>query len=159
MKRDVVAAVLSLLCFILCSCAAERYSDSLGSAELAKHITDEISGLEDYAEYADDDIEIFAGAYDSCVLYSKDADDQGEIGVIRAGSEADAKKLLDEVTAYLERTRSERRAFVENYLPAESVKLDSARARRLGSYVIYAILESERVSELFETAEEALRSQ
>ena len=159
MKRAVVVAALSLLCLILCSCAAERYSDSLGSAELAKHLTDEISGLEDYAEYADDDIELFAGAYDSCILYSKDADDQGEIGVIRAGSEQDAKKLLDEVNAYLERTRSERRAFVENYLPAESVKLNSARTRRFGSYVIYAILESERVSEIFEAAEEALRSQ
>ena len=158
MKRAVVVAALSLLCLILCSCAAERYSDSLGSAELAKHLTDEISGLEDYAEYADDDIELFAGAYDSCILYSKDADDQGEIGVIRVGSEQDAKKLLDEVNAYLERTRSERRAFVENYLPAESVKLNSARTRRFGSYVIYAILESERVSELFEAAEEALRS-
>jgi hypothetical protein len=159
MKRAVVVAALSLLCLILCSCAAERYSDSLGSAELAKHLTNGISGLEDYAEYAKDDIEIFADSYDSCILYSKDADDQGEIGVIRAGSEQDAKKLLDEVNAYLERTRSERRAFVENYMPAESVKLDSARARRFGSYVIYAILESERVSELFETAEEALRSQ
>ena len=159
MKRGVVVATLSLLCLILCSCAMERYSDSLGSAELAKHLTDEISGLEDYTEYADDDIEIFAAAYDSCILYSKDADDQGEIGVIRAGSEQDAKKLLDEVNAYLERTRSERRAFVENYLPAESVKLNSARARRFGSYVIYAILESERVSELFQAAEEALRSQ
>lgn len=159
MKRAVVVAALSLLCLILCSCAMERYSDSLGSAELAKHLTDEISGLEDYTEYADDDTELFTDAYDSCILYSKDADDQGEIGVIRAGSEQDAKKLLDEVNAYLERTRSERRAFVENYLPAESVKLDSARARRFGSYVIYAILESERVSELFEAAEEALRSQ
>ena len=159
MKRGVVVATLSLLCLILCSCAMERYSDSLGSAELAKHLTDEISGLEDYTEYADDDIELFEGASDSCILYSKDADDQGEIGVIRAGSEQDAKKLLDKVNAYLERTRSERRAFVENYLPAESVKLNSARARRFGSYVIYAILESERVSELFETAEEALRSQ
>lgn len=159
MRRTVVLLILSLTCLILCSCAAERYSDSLGSAELAKHLTDEISGLEDYAEYAEDDIELFAGASDSCVLCSKDADDQGEIGVIRAGSEQDAKKLLDEVNAYIERTRSERRAFVENYLPAESVKLDSARARRFGSYVIYAILENERVSELFETAEEALRSQ
>jgi hypothetical protein len=159
MKRGVVVAALSLLCLILCSCATERYSDSLGSAELAKHLTDEISGFEDYTEYADDDIELFAGASDSFVLYSKDADDQGEIGVIRAASEQDAKKLLDEVSAYLERTRSERRAFVENYLPAESVKLNSARARRFGSYVIYAILESERVSELFEIAEEALRSQ
>ena len=159
MKRGVVVATLSLLCLILCSCASERYSDSLGSAELAKHLTDEISGLEDYAEYAEDDIELFADSYDPCILYSKDADDQGEIGVIRAGSEQDAKKLLDEVNAYLERTRSERRAFVENYMPAESVKLNSARARRFGSYVIYAILESERVSELFEAAEEALRSQ
>ena len=159
MKRGVVVAALSLLCLILCSCAAERYSDSLGSAELAKHLTDEISGLEDYTEYADDDIELFTDAYDCCILYSKDADDQGEIGVIRAGSEADAKGLLDEVNAYLERTRSERRAFVENYMPAESVKLNSARARRFGSYVIYAILESERVSELFEAADKALRSQ
>ena len=159
MKRAVVVAALSLLCLILCSCAAERYSDSLGSVELAKHLTDEISGLEDYTEYDDDDIELFTNSYDSCILYSKDADDQGEIGVIRAGSEADAKKLLDEVNAYLERTRSERRAFVENYLPAESVKLNSARTRRFGTYVIYAILESERVSELFEAAEEALRSQ
>ncbi|MBQ2385614.1 MAG: hypothetical protein II292_05330, partial [Clostridia bacterium] len=78
MKRGVVVAALSLLCLILCSCTAERYSDSLGSAELAKHLTNEISGLEDYAEYAEDDIELFAGASDSCVLYSKDADDQGD---------------------------------------------------------------------------------
>ena len=156
MKR---VLILSLLCLLLCSCATRGYSDSLGTAELAKRLTDEISGLEDYAEYADDDIELFTDSYDSCILYSRDADDQGEIGVIRAGSEQDAKKLLDEVNAYLERTRSERRAFVENYLPAESVKLNSARARRFGSYVIYAILESERVSELFEAAEKALRSQ
>ena len=157
------ALILSLLCLLLCSCAMRSYSDSLNSSELAKQLTGEISGLEDYAEYSEDELEYLLGlsaqGCDLCVIYSKDTDDQGEIGIIRAPSEKNAEEVLREAQAYLERTKSERRAFVESYLPSELSKFNSAEARRFGSYVIYTILESERAVLVFDKAEEALKAQ
>ena len=155
--------ILSLLCLLLCSCAMRSYSDSLNSSELAKQLTGGISGFEDYAEYSEDEFEYLLGlsaqGCDLCVVYSKDTDDQGEIGIIRAPSEADAKEVLSEAQGYLDQMRAERRAFVENYLPRELPKLSSAEARRFGSYVIYTILESERAALVFDKAEEALKAQ
>ena len=82
-----------------------------------------------------------------------------EIGIIRAPSEKNAEEVLREAQAYLDQMRAERRAFVENYLPRELPKLNSAETRRFGSYVIYTILESERAALVFDKAEEALKAQ
>ena len=159
MKRVII---LSLLCLVFCSCAAGEYSDSLDSRELAKQLTGEISEFGEYVEYDDDEINDLLGlSADGCdvsVIYSKDSDDQGEIGIIRAASEADAKEVLYEAQEYLEQMRVERRAFVESYLPRELSKLSSAEARRFGSYVIYTILESEKATLVFDKVEEALRT-
>ena len=159
MKRVII---LSLLCLAFCSCASVRYSDSLESRDLAKRLTGEISEFGDYVEYDDDEINDLLGlSADGCdvsVIYSKDSDDQGEIGIIRAASEADAKEVLREAQEYLEQMRVERRAFVESYLPRELSKLSSAEARRFGSYVIYTILESEKSTLVFDKVEEALKT-
>ena len=159
MKRVII---VSLLCLVFCSCASGGYSDSLDSAELAKRLTGEISEFGDYVEYDDDEINDLLGlSADGCdvsVIYSKDSDDQGEIGIIRAASEADAKEVLREAQEYLEQMRVERRAFVESYLPRELSKLSSAEARRFGSYVIYTILESEKSTLVFDKVEEALKT-
>ena len=160
MKRVII---LSLLCLVFCSCASVRYSDSLDSAEVAKRLTGEISEFGDYVEYDDEEIgyllELSAENCDVCVIYSKDADDQGEIGIIRAASEADAKEVLREAQEYLEQMRVERRAFVENYLPRELSKLSSAEARRFGTYVIYTVLESEKSTLVFDKIEDTLKAQ
>ena len=159
MKRVII---VSLLCLVFCSCAAGEYSDSLDSRELAKQLTGEISEFGDYVEYDDNEINDLLGlSADGCdvsVIYSKDSDDQGEIGIIRAASEADAKEVLREAQEYLEQMRVERRAFVESYLPRELSKLSSAEARRFGSYVIYTILESEKSTLVFDKVEEALKT-
>ena len=159
MKRVII---VSLLCLVFCSCASGGYSDSLDSRELAKLLTGEISEFGDYVEYDDDEINDLLGlSADGCdvsVIYSKDSDDQGEIGIIRAASEADAKEVLLEAQEYLEQMRVERRAFVESYLPRELSKLSSAEARRFGSYVIYTILESEKSTLVFDKVEEALKT-
>ena len=78
---------------------------------------------------------------------------------MRAPSEKNAEEVLREAQAYIERTKSERRAFVESYLPSELSKFNSAEARRFGTYVIYTILESERAALVFDKAEEALKAQ
>ena len=160
MKRVII---LSLLCLVFCSCASGGYSDSLDSAEVAKRLTGEISGFEDYVEYDDEEIgyllELSAENCDVCVIHSKDADDQGEIGLIRAPSEADAKEVLSEAQGYRDQMRAERRAFVANYLPRELPKLSSAETRRFGSYVIYTILESEKAALVFDELEETLKIQ
>ena len=159
MKRVII---VSLLCLVFSSCASGGYSDSLDSRELAKQLTGEISEFGDYVEYDDDEINDLLGlSADGCdvsVIYSKDSDDQGEIGIIRSASEADAKEVLHKTQEYLEQMRVERRAFVESYLPRELSKLSSAEARRFGSYVIYTILESEKATLVFDKVEEALNT-
>ena len=160
MKRVII---VSLLCLVFSSCASGGYSDSLDSRELAKQLTGEISEFGDYVEYDDDEINDLLGlSADGCdvsVIYSKDSDDQGEIGIIRAASEADAKEVLREAQEYLEQMRVERRAFVENYLPRELPKLSSAEARRFGTYVIYTVLESEKSTLVFDKIEDTLKAQ
>ena len=160
MKRVII---LSHLCLVFCSCASVRYSDSLESRDLAKRLTGEISEFGDYIEYDDEDINgllgLSADGRDVCVIYSKDADDQGEIGIIRVASEADAKEALREAQEYLEQMRVERRAFVESYLPRELSKLSSAEARRFGTYVIYTVLESEKSTLVFDKIEDTLKAQ
>ena len=158
--KQIISIVL--LCLLLSSCGAHNYSTSLDCTELAKRLTSEISGFEDYIEYSYDDLAYLLPSAvsntDWCVLYSKNTDDQGEIGIIRAPSETDAKEITAQITEYIKATQEERRAFLENYLPNELSKLNSAQVRRFGCYVIYGILDGEQVRALFDAAHKKLTS-
>lgn len=156
--KQIISIVL--LCLLLSSCATRRYSDSAASATLINQLSEEISGFEDYIEYSREELGYILPSdminSDICVLYSKDTDDQGEIGVIRAKTEKDAKEIAVQITEYIKSSKEERRAFLENYLPNELSKLNSAQVRRFGCYVIYTILESDQASVLFNAAQKRL---
>lgn len=156
------ATLLCLACLFLTSCGAWSYGSSLDSDILLERLTGRISGFEDYEEYSDKELsELFAlpyESYDACVIYSRDSDDQGELGVIKASDEKSAGEILEALEVYLEAMRTERRHFIVNYLPDELSKLESADVRRYGSYVIYTVLEPEDARAVFDAAKEELSS-
>ena len=138
----------------------KKYSNSLTSKELTDAIVGQISGYEDYIEYTDEELSYFDLAKcddaDITLLYSRDAEDVGEIGVIRiSGGNLNKTKLA--VEEYLDAQQKEKGAFFKNYAPGELLKLERAEVRCFGDYVIFTVLSSEETQAVFEKAEEILK--
>ncbi len=161
MSKRISALLLTLLCLFFTSCATKEYTDSLPCDSVANKLTSKISGSEEYSAYTKSDIEYLFGKsslFEDCAfLYSKSADDIGEVGVFRAESEEKAKEIFTEAEKYITDSQKEKRAFVENYLPDELDKLESAEVRRFGNYVILLFTDGDEKENLFDSAEELLK--
>jgi hypothetical protein len=160
MKKILLFIALALSMLIFSSCRQEEYSSSLTSKELSDALRTQISGSEDYIEYTDEELSYFDFAKnadaDITVLYSRAAEDVGEVGVIRV-SKDDAKDTKASVEKYLETQRTEKAAFFKNYAPGELLKLERAEVRHLGDYIIFTVLSSADNQAVFNKAEEILK--
>ena len=158
--KKYIAILLSLIfCISFASCAQTKYDDSLSCSDIATALDEEFLGTEEYEAYEESDIKYMFNSddFDSCrILYSISSDDIGEIGVLHAKDAQGADKLLDEVNEYIEDIKEEKSDFLRNYLPEEFKKLDNARVKRFGNYVIYTVLEPEQSQRIFERAKEIL---
>ncbi len=161
MMKRTLAFIVALLCLFFSSCAAKEYTDSIPCESIANSLTSKISAPEEYLAYSDRDIEYLFGDSDlfaDCsFLYSRSADDIGEVGVFRAENEEKAKELFTKAEKYIADLQNEKRAFVKNYLPDELDKLESAGARRFGKYVILLFTDRDEKEALFASAEELLK--
>ena len=160
MKRIILLLLLSLPILVFSSCKQEKYSSSLTSKELTDALIGQISGSEDYIEYTDEELSYFDFARSSdadiTLLYSRAAEDVGEIGVVRVfdGKSKEMKSALEE---YLKDQQKEKGAFFKNYAPGELLKLERAEVRCFGDYVVFTVLSSEESQAVFEKAEEVLK--
>ena len=160
MKKILLFIALAISMLIFPSCKQAEYSSSLTSKELSDALMGQISGSEDYIEYTDEELSYFDFAKnadaDITVLYSRAAEDVGEIGVIRISKEK-AKEMQSAVENYLKMQKNEKAAFFKNYAPGELSKLDRAEVRRFGDYIIFTVLSSEDSQAVFNKVEEILK--
>ena len=160
MKRIILLLLLSLSILVFSSCKQEKHSASLTSKELTDALIGQISGSEDYIEYTDEELSYFDFARSSdadiTLLYSRAAEDVGEIGVVRIfdGKSKEMKSALEE---YLKDQQKEKGAFFKNYAPGELLKLERAEVRCFGDYVVFTVLSSEESQAVFEKVEEVLK--
>ena len=97
----------------------------------------------EYSDYSADYLEYLLTDVSYCddhsIIYSNEANDIDELGILHAESEEDAKILFDMLQSYVNNTKTEQRAFIASYAPSELPKLDSARVERIGNYLLYSI--------------------
>lgn len=160
-KASLILLMLTIT-LILSSCAQKSYQSSLSCKDISNELKKEFSISEDeFQEYTDDDIKfLFTSieAYDdSCISYSTDSIDICELGVFRASSEENAKKLFENATNYIKAMQEQKSDFLRNYSPAELNKLNSAEARRYGNYVVFAVADSDCKTKIFKRAENLLK--
>ena len=153
--------LLLALTLLFSSCAQKSYKSSLGCKELSNELKKEFSASEeDFEDYSEEDIRFLFSSIelyeDFCVSYSTDSVDIREIGVFRASTEQDAKKLYEDATYYIKNLQEQKSDFIRSYSPSELEKLNSAEARRYGNYVIFVVADADCKSKIFEKAEEAL---
>lgn len=160
MKKYIRAILfLALAHFIFASCAQGKFNDLLSCSEVASALESEILSEKEYASYQEREIKylIDNDNFDSCrILYSISSDDIGEIGVLHAKDAEHADKLIDDANEYIENYKEQKSDFIRNYMPEEIEKLENARVKRFGNYVIYTILPSETADKIFQRAESLL---
>ena len=159
MKTRLFIFSMCLLLLIFCSCDAEASTASLDCGAVSKELVSEISGGEDYIEYDDVDVAYFPFASpdtEISMLYSRSADDIGEIGVLKTDSYK-IDTLKKSVEEYLSNLKNEKAAFLRNYAPVELSKLDDACVKRYGNYIVFAVLSYDESEKLFNKAEEILK--
>ena len=159
-KHVSILVSLALLCCFLPSCSQNRYSDTLECRQITSSLQQKILSDKEYSEYSQDDVAYILGdasLFDACsIIYSTSGEDMGEVGVLHARPEVSANTLLDRVNGYLQSSKEEKSAFVENYLPYEMQKLDDASARVFGNYVIFTVLEKNTSEAVFDEIERQL---
>ena len=157
MKRILCACLLCFACLNFAACSDQTYTDTLSCEEIANKLVSEISPSEDYKSYSNEEVGLLLDKNveydDCCFLYSGSSDDMSEIAVFHS---AEADLLFDKLSEYADTLRSDKRSFVENYLPSELKKLDDGQARRFGNYVILAILDKSERDAVFESAKNFL---
>lgn len=157
--RKLAIAFFVCLVLLLCSCNAQSTTQQVDTQALAKALTEEISGDEEYLAYSYEDITyfpFFRNNAEIAIFYSRASEDIGELGVIRAKAE-DAEALEKTVQEYLSAQKREKSAFLRNYAPNELSKLDNAEVRRYGNYIIFTVLDLDESANVFQKADELLR--
>lgn len=165
--KAILKKARAILCFFLLflcclsggACSRSKYSNEFSAEQISRALVGELGELS-FAEYESTDISYMlerAGVFKECsVFYSEDSDDISEIGVFKFNTYDDAIAGEKSLEAYVEETREEKRAFVENYLPSQESKLEGARVRRYGAYVVYCILDAEAAEGVLRTAKELI---
>ena len=160
MMNKIFLALLLCLCLFFGACASKKYSDTLTCKDLTTALKDKIFADEQYSEYLQSDVEhIFSNGKisDYCVLYSSSSDDIGEFGVLCAESAEEARKLLSSVESHIDDIRQSKSEFLRNYMPEELSKLENAKAKQFGRYVVFVLHDSDPSSKIFKEAEGLLK--
>ena len=161
--KKIIFIIICLCVFIriFTSCSQEEYSDSLSCSELSNALSREISVPEgEFSQYTTEELKFFfpnQSIYtEAYIIYSADSTDIAELGILRASDEESAKTLYEEVKSYIKNLQEQKQEFLRNYAPNELQKLNSAQARRYGSYVIFTVSDSSEQKNVFEKADKLL---
>ncbi len=120
-------------------------------------------GLSDNNEYLEFDathtsLYFDSEDYDDCHhIYSADTNDINEMGIFHARDSSHADKLWEDCREYLDDMREDSRAFIASYAPEELPKLDDADVWRVGNYVIYTVLPTDKADTLLDKIEKDLK--
>ena len=147
---------------VLPSCSKRtEYADDVECSQIFDGIADELDDEDQYLEFNSAHLETYfpdTNEYDDhYAVYSADVNDINEIGIFHAADEAYVAGILESCEGYIEDMRENSRAFISSYAPDQLPKLDAAKVRRLGNYVVYLILPEHLSEEVFEKIEDMLR--
>lgn len=157
-------------CCVLAGCSEEEYTNDLTSTEVSGKVLAALpDGGKNYLRMEDDYIsesrfgeryeELLSRCYTSSViLMAQDTSESADqIGIFHANNEADAKIVLEIIEEYVETETRKLRDAYEMYAKDEVVKLDNARIKVCGTYILYTFLSKEDTETVQNAFEEALR--
>lgn len=162
MKKILSAVAFAAVLFLLSACGKDEspsYRSDLTASEITSACLSSLSSNalldsadEDYIKYR---LLPDGTAFESCSVYIQNAGTSiDEIGVVQSSDE-DSEALYAAVTDYLSRRNEE---WTGQYLVEEYPKLRDAECKRIGSYVVYAILSEEDKTSFFNAVSELLRT-
>ena len=160
MKKAIKIFTVTIFILSLCSCSGLSYADGVKCHDIGKKIH---TVLNDEAEYTELDSAGIRNALDLSdeyddfyAVYSTDTSNIDEVAIFHAKSKDDAEDILEACREYIDDMQKNSRAFISSYAPNELPKLDEARARRFGNYVVYTVLDSQTANSVFEVIKESL---
>lgn len=167
MKKGLRILVITLtvlssigLVFIVFMMNQKYYTDKFSSEELYNTVADsfftegEIHIFEKndvILEYADEDLPYLI---DCIVVKAKNAKNINEIGIFKV-KDGNAKEMNDLVDKYLTNLQESYRAM--DYFPEEIEKIDLARTKIFGNYVVYSFLDEKDTANFYSSLEKVLR--
>ncbi len=139
--KKIITVLFCLL--ILCGCSKKELMDGVSCDELGEGISESLSDGQEYMSFEDAQRDLYfdKASYDDFYhVYSVDTNNINEIGVFHAKDAKSAKVLTENCQSYIDDMRDGSRAFIASYAPEELPKLDGARVKCIGNYVIYTVL-------------------
>lgn len=165
-----ILSLCMVSCCVLAGCSEEEYTNDLTSTEVSGKVLAALpDGGKNYLRMEDDYIsesrfgeryeELLSRCYTSSViLMAQDTSESADqIGIFHANNEADAKIVLEIIEEYVETETRKLRDAYEMYAKDEVVKLDNARIKVCGTYILYTFLSKEDTETVQNAFEEALR--
>jgi hypothetical protein len=155
-----LAAILSLAACGGKKNDAVEYRDDLSTQQVADAVVairsdwsfvDIASLYENYARLAGISLED-VGEY--TVLFNEAGTTADEFGILRAKDADKAAKIAELGETYLKFRLS---IWMDEYMPEEKPKLENAKVKVCGQYVMYAILDEETREKAFDAFEKALK--
>ena len=161
MKKAVCILLTVLALTSLCSCSRAEIKDDVRCADIGSRIRDVLADGIDYLEFGDTHKSFYfedTDDYDDCyIVYSSDVNDINEFGIFHSPNADRAEDVYGDCIEYVEGLQKDSRDFIASYAPEELPKLDGAQVRRLGNYVIYTILPTDKSDAVFQEIENTLR--
>lgn len=146
MKIRLICALLSLVCiFSLVSCSNSDYKNDVSSKELSDAIVEAIASPQGFTAPDSDFVEFnMEGAAALCedysIMLSSININMNEFGVFHAKSEKDAESVAAICQSYIDLKIE---GYNPHYLPQEYPKIQNAKVKVYGSYVVYTVLTDE----------------
>lgn len=157
MKKALVFIIALMLAIFLPSCKKEEFKDSASCEQIGKAIEATLGDGQEYLRHdeAHRDLYFDKDEYDDFYsAYSASTTDISEFGVLHAPDARTADELYDEACDYVSDMKEDERAFIASYAPDELTRLDAARVKRFGNYVVYTVLDKDTANEVLKKVEE-----
>ena len=149
-----------ILPLLLYACQKRVYLDTVGCERLSQAALTALPQTQDFEEYGELQRSLILS--DTCknaqcrLFYSLPSKNIDELGILHGSSDEEAREIYWRAEAYLTDLQENQSAFIASYAPEELPKLEHAEARRMGRYVIYAILSEEDKTAAFSAIEALL---
>ena len=157
-----VVAILLLLLFLLGGCAKAPpvYADDVSCEALMEAVEKQIPVEFGYAIMKGEELRAYVPSAelpeDYCLRYSTLSENINEIGILHTESKEEQAAAEALCEAYLKELWEEKQAFIASYAPEELPKLEHAEVRSFGRYTVYAILDDDDRTRIFDAIEQLL---
>ena len=160
MKRFYVFALAALcLCLAACSGGKEEYKDDISASELASAVdavidSSDMIAMED--SYLQNAMQLEPADFAEYVVkINSKGVNIDEYGIFAAPDTDSVQQVQDAAEGYLQLRKD---TWMPEYMPEELPKLENARVKTCGRYVMYAILSDDAADAAFSAFEDALKA-